>query len=148
MIYDIKHLDEKELGDFFLNPFERNAFFGKTLIQKYSVAGGIDDFICMDLYRNSLFRTGFILYDRQEVIVEESHYFNAKILNEAPFVRINTIKDDMHEKIAAKLKETNADGSDKIPVFIANLSDQRFLEITAGRVDLIDEFLKELPNLS
>lgn len=155
MNYEIKNLKETDLAPFFLNPFERNARFSNVIIQKYAVTGDIDDFMCLDFYSCRFFRTGFVLYEKNQIIVEESNIIKSKLIDKAPFIRINTIKESIREKIEAYIqetrtyiKDTSSYGLSPIYVFIANLSDMDMVRIASGEADPVVLFLKELPNLS
>lgn len=148
MNYNLKKLKENELQHFFLNPFERSACFGNIVIQKYAVSSDIDDFILLNLSANKLFRAGFVLYEKHQIIVEEGNLLNTKVLDSAPFVRINKIKESIRETIEEKLIETNESDIDRISIFISNLSDETLVNIASGSIDSFDAFLKELKDVS
>lgn len=130
MSYAIKKIKGKELAEFFLNPFERSACFNDTIIQKYSRSLDVDDFICIDIYRNRALKTGFILYEKQEIIIERIYVIDSDELDHAPFVKISDLKKRIREMVGLKLEQEKTEKLDEI-------------KKSKTYTDLKDKFMKE-----
>lgn len=114
MSYTMKKIKEKELAGFLLNPFEKVAYFGELIIQKVQRNNDVDDFLCLDLYRNRVYKTGFILYEKGEIIVERMYVINYEVIDKPPFVTIEDLEEKIKETIMNKVEEAKIYRLDEI----------------------------------
>lgn len=105
----MREIKESEIAEFLLNPFEKTASFGKTIIQKYSRNCGVDDFICTNLQKMYSLRAGFIVYENEKIVIERTDLFNEELVNSLPFTKLNDLKRNIKETIVFKADQLNAD---------------------------------------
>lgn len=109
MSYNVKKIEENELTEFFLNPFKKIAYYDDYVIQKIEKDHEVDCFICIDLNRRRAFRTGFIVYEKQEVIMELNYLLEGEVFNKYPFIKLCDFKSNIVDMITAKVEEIKTD---------------------------------------
>lgn len=105
MKYCLKEINERELAGFLLSPFERIAYFGDILVQKYPRDHMVDDFYCSKLTPKDSIKVGCILYKQNEIIMDETYLFKSDIVNDKPFVSIDQLRDEFKEMALDKVDE-------------------------------------------
>lgn len=118
MTYNIKKIEEDDFLDFLLNPFERSAYFENVIIQKLERDGLVDDFISINHKNNHIFRVGFILYQKGEIIIERSYALNTDLIDEYPCIRTADLNEQLRQEIIDKVavaKTNKLDQLKKLP---------------------------------
>lgn len=129
----MKKIKEEELAEFLLNPFQKVAYIGDDIIQKYERMEGVDDFILLDMHSHCFTEIGFVFYGKQIIVVEDFKTLNLEVARKHPFVDIDNLKLELKETVKARLeevKESKIEQVKKLPEYI-NLKytyKKRFLE--------------------
>lgn len=106
MSYEIKKIEEdKDLAAFLLDPFEKFAYMNNNIIQKYTRCSGVDDFVYLDMCNNRFYKIGFILYEKQAIIVGNPDVLDSDVMNKEPFISIQKLKDDVRDIVRKRLDE-------------------------------------------
>lgn len=114
MTYNLKKIKEKELSSFLLNPFERTAYFENVIIQKFERCHEVDDFMCINVENCSFVKNGFIVYEKEQIILTSDKMLDTDVISYAPFVDIETLRNNIKQTIISKIKEAKDDKLDEI----------------------------------
>lgn len=114
MGYKLKIIEEEELSKFLLNPYEKTVYFHGTLFQKYPKSHRIDDVFYFGNIGNGLYKFGCVVYEKNEIILEDGFVSNCELYEQAPFVDAIDFRNRIRLEMIDRLEELKAKRLKKI----------------------------------
>lgn len=114
MKYYLKEVTEDGFAEFLLNPFERLAYLGDILIQKYPRNPEVDDFYLANTKSSELIKLGHIVYKTNDVILFNAYKLSSSMINKAPFVTALDLRTKLEEEILLAVEDVRNNRLDEV----------------------------------
>lgn len=114
MKYYLKEVTEDGFVEFLLNPFERLAYMGDLLIQKYPKNPQVDDFYLANTESSQLIKLGNIVYKTNDVILYNAYKLSPSMINKAPFSTALDLQAKLEEEILLAVEDVRKNRLDEV----------------------------------
>lgn len=118
MEHKLLKINETDIVDFLLNPFQRTAHSGDFIVQKYPLSIGVDEFIRICINSDFLYHVGYVLYNEKKIIIKNSESkstnLGLEITKNGPILTIFELKQEVESIINSRLESAKNNEMDEL----------------------------------